>query len=176
MQRYLLPLLIILAACNHRDVQPQAATQPEVPVSFAEASASDIIPVADGGAYLPTYDSGLWYVRGAQAVRVRFRQSADPSQVKVPVRVAGLDIQPTVDGGAYARSFLDNTLWYLREGEATVVVESAAITTQAYPPEAKNRFFALYMAERKARRSAEEELESIEQEPPDYGPEDEYQY
>jgi hypothetical protein len=130
---------------------------------LAEAKVKEIIPVADGGAYITTYNSDLWYVRGGNAVRVHF----DPSHGKTPNKVVNLDIVPGVDGGAYASFPTDKSLWYLQQGEARRIVESAAITTQASPSTAGDRFFSLYTVELKARRAAEKELASLDEEPPE---------
>jgi len=161
MSRYPVLVAIVLLVCCSR---PQAASRTSPPISpipLAEAKIKEIIPVADGGAYLTTYKSDLWYVRGGNAVRVHF----DSSHGKTPNKMVAVDIVPSVDGGAYASFPTDKTLWYLQQGEARRIVESTAITTQASPSTGGNRFFGLYTVELKARRAAEKELASLDEEP-----------
>ncbi|HEY2295150.1 MAG TPA: hypothetical protein VGM86_30980 [Thermoanaerobaculia bacterium] len=116
-------------------------------------------PTADGGAYIATLDAGLWYVRGVEAVRVHFN---DPgSQNRDSAKLDLLEITPTVDGSAYAISPSNEGLWYLKEGQAYRVSESAGIRAQAYKSSG-DKFFSLYIAELKKRRSASEDFGSTD--------------
>jgi hypothetical protein len=137
-----------------------------LPVPLAKAEIETVTPTADGGAYINTIDSGVWYVRGVEAVRVRFNSPS--SQRKDSVNPDILEITPTVNGGAYATSLSNGALWYLMEGQAHRVAESAGISSPVYKP-SEDRFFSLYIAELKKRRSADEgESSSAEQEEPEY--------
>lgn len=122
-------------------------------------------PTADGGAYITTLDSGLWYVRGVEAVRVHFN---DPdSQSRDSANLDLLEITPTVDGSAYAISPSNEGLWYLKGGQAYRVSESAGIRTQAYKSSG-DKFFSLYIAELKKRRSASDDSGSTDTDDSEY--------
>jgi|SRR3954464_12338399 len=111
-------------------------------------------------AAITTLDSGLWYVRGVEAVRVHFNDPGRP-QSRDTANLDLLEITPTVDGSAYAISPSNEGLWYLREGQAYRVSESAGIRTQAYKSSG-DKFFSLYIAELKKRRSASEDFGSTD--------------
>jgi hypothetical protein len=63
-------MLIALAGCDRAKTK-QAQTQPHKPASFRDNIFANVTPTADGGAYA-IGDSGLWYLRRSQAVKVRF--------------------------------------------------------------------------------------------------------
>ena len=63
-------MLIALAGCDRAKTN-RAQTQPNKPASFRDTIFASVTPTADGGAYA-IGDSGLWYLRGSQAVKVRF--------------------------------------------------------------------------------------------------------
>lgn len=65
-----LMVLIAAVSCDHsKEKQTQASRKP---ASFREALFTSITPTSDGGAYAIGFDSGLWYIRGTEAVKVRF--------------------------------------------------------------------------------------------------------
>jgi hypothetical protein len=70
-----------------------------------------------------------------------------------------MEITQIVDGSAYAISPSNEGLWYLKEAQAYRVNESAGIRAQAYKS-LGDRFFSLYVAELKKRRSASESSDS----------------
>lgn len=165
MHRYMVYAVILLAGCSRSEPEPQAAAI-QAPVPLAQARVREVIPVADGGAYVNTSDSGLWYVRGVEAVKVHFNRPDNRPQETEIDRTWGLEIVPTIDGGAYATFSIEKGIWYLREGEANRVREASTIKTQAHPTNTNDRFFALYVAQLKARRAAEDELGAFEEGPP----------
>ena len=64
--------LLATLACKGQARESRAsADKPAEPIRFEDASIMDVIPLADGGAYAMDAGSGLWYVRGGEAVRVR---------------------------------------------------------------------------------------------------------
>jgi hypothetical protein len=60
-------MLLVNVACKERE--PSASAAP--PDKIERMSVVDVVPLADGGAYAIGTGEGLWYVRGAEAVRVR---------------------------------------------------------------------------------------------------------
>jgi hypothetical protein len=63
-------LVLALAGCDRAKTN-QAQTRPNKPASFRDSIFASVTPTADGGAYA-IGDSGLGYLRGSQAVKVRF--------------------------------------------------------------------------------------------------------
>jgi hypothetical protein len=164
--RSLILASILLLACNHQQTKHKPG-RPAGPIPLAKAAIDTVTPTADGGVYITTIDSGLWYVRGVEAVRVHFNQpSAQHGEIVNPDL---LEITPGVDGSAYATSPLSEGIWYLKEGQAYRVRESSGISSQAHKP-SEDRFFGLYIAELKKRRSASEKADSDldEQDDADY--------
>jgi len=128
----------------------------KAPASFSETHFTSITPTADGGAYVAGFDSGfdsgLWYVRGSEAVKVRFPDiSTNSTEFFV------LEITPMIDGTAYAHSIIDKTIWHLREGTAERVTEVLSLSSRANTGTASA--FPLYIIERKKRIEAEEALQ-----------------
>ena len=68
---FLAMLLLAASGCDRAKTK-HAETQPQKPTSFRETMFTSVTPTADGGAYAIGFDSGLWYLRGSQAVKVRF--------------------------------------------------------------------------------------------------------
>jgi hypothetical protein len=58
--------LAICGSCNAAD-----QTAEKHPVKIENASITDVIPLADGGAFAVGSGEGLWYVKGGIAVRVK---------------------------------------------------------------------------------------------------------
>ena len=146
-------LLVAVVSCD-RAKRKQAYSQPQKPASFRETFFTSVTPTADGGAYAIGFDSGLWYLRGSQATKVRFPSlSADTVDTFFPT----LQITPLLDGGAYAHSFVDNSFWHLRGDAAERVTEVPSLSGAAAvgPVSA----FPLYITERQKRLEAEHELE-----------------
>ena len=86
----------------------------------------DIVPVLDGGAYArgmstgPGIAGGLWYLSGTKAIRVR---AVGDSATRARFDSAALfEIQPTVDGGAYAYDATAG-VWKIQGDSAVPVVE-----------------------------------------------------
>lgn len=147
-----LAVAIVAASCGRaKDNKPKTRNKP---VSFDEALIASITPTSDGGAYAMAYDSGLWYLRGTEAIKVTF--------VGVPTNsvdrlLLSSEVTPLIGGGAYAEAFGDRSLWYLHEGVAVRVTEVAKLSTPSASGPV-NAFHA-YVAERAKRLKAERELE-----------------
>ena len=157
-------VLIALAGCDRAKTN-QAQTQPNKPASFRDTIFASVTPTADGGAYA-IGDYGLWYLRGSQAVKVRF--SNLPTD-KDETFFATLQITPLLDGGAYAYSMTDkSSFWHIRADIAERVTEVPSLS--GIPPVAPLSAFPLYIAERQKRLQAEKELEerpNPDDEPPE---------
>jgi hypothetical protein len=152
-----LHITVIINGCSGS--KPEAKVSPE-DVPFGEAKIGTIVPVADGGAYLTTSNSGLWYTRGSEAIRVHFHSQGTR---QAPSNSKTLEIVPSLDGGAYALSRREKAVWYMKEGSAFRVFESTSLTT--IRSSLKDRYFAAYIAELRAHRQAEEELAAREEPP-----------
>lgn len=164
----LLLLVAGLAACDRP--KPKQVQAPRKPATFQETLFSDITPTADGGAYAVGLESGLWFLRGTQAVKVRFPDTPTNNE---DLSFIGIEITPLMDGGAYARSITGKTLWHLREATAEPVSEAPSLITT--PLSGPVNAFPLYVAERQKRLQAEQQLEerpSVDdaREPPDEDP------
>jgi hypothetical protein len=154
-------LLTIAAGCNRNETK-KADDRPKKSAAFNESTFTEITPTADGGAYAVGIESGLWYLRGREAVIVQFPPlPAD----KADTFFLGLEITPLADGGAYARSQIDKSIWYLREGTALGVRDVPTLTTK--PISGGLSIFPLYVAERKKRLQAEKDLEERQEAPAD---------
>ena len=156
-------LLVGVVSCDPPKAKKTHA--PQKPTSFQETLFTSVTPTADGGAYAIGFDSGLWYMRGSEAVKVRFSDlpvdSADTFFVT-------LQITPLLDGSAYAHSEVEKAFWHLREGTAERVTEVSSLTRR--PNSGAVSAFPLYVAERQKRLQAEQELEerpSPDDEPPE---------
>lgn len=146
MQRLLVVFAsLVLIGCGRREEAEPKTPMRSGPIPLAEAFVNEVIPVADGGAYIVTLNAGLWYMRGGEAVRVTFPDDEVDRLV--------LEIVPTVNGGAYA--IARPSIWYLQEAKAHRVTESKTISTQRYDPTIEDRFFGLYIAELRKRRAVE---------------------
>ena len=97
-------LVIALGGCDRAKTN-QAQTRPYKPASFRDTIFASVTPTADGGAYA-IGDSGLWYLRGSQAVKVRFSNLPTDTDGTF---FATLQITPLLDGGAYAYSVTDKS-------------------------------------------------------------------
>jgi hypothetical protein len=136
------------------------------PASFRETMFTSITPTSDGGAYAVDLDFGVWYLRSSEAVKVRF---SDVPTNRLDA-LDGLEITPLVDGGAYACSVIEGSLWYLREGTAVRVAEVSSLSSK--PLSGQLSAFPLYVAERARRLKAGRELEDRPN--PDYEPDSPY--
>ncbi len=85
-------LTLYLSACSSSS-QPQTTSTSPTPkpeptrnpkLKLADAEIQEIIPTADGGAYIWTFDNHLWYVRGGIAVRVHEADDIKISTNKIP--------------------------------------------------------------------------------------------
>lgn len=115
---------------------------------------TEVIPTADGGAYAIGFDSGLWYMRGSEAVKVQFPE-LPPNNADT--FFLSLQITPLLDGGAYAHSVVEKSFWYLHEGTAQKVKDVPSLTSK--PVSSILSAFPLYISERKRRLQAQQELE-----------------
>jgi hypothetical protein len=157
-------LVLALAGCDRAKTK-QAQTRPNKPALFRDTIFASVTPTADGGAYA-LGDSGLWYLRASQAVKVRF--SNLPTD-KDETFFVTLQITPLLDGGAYACSMTDkSSFWHIRADIAERVTEVPSLSS--VPPVAPLSAFPLYIAERQKRLKAEQELEerpNPDDEPPE---------
>ncbi len=158
-------LLIATSSCDRR--KPQRMEAPAKPATFHDSLFASVTPTADGGAYAVGFDSGLWYLRGSEAIKVKF---VDAPTNNPQTFFIGLEITPMVDGGAYAHSIVEKSFWHLREGTAERVTEVPSLSTK--PTSGAVTAFPLYVAEREKRIRAEQELE--ERPSPDDMPDEEY--
>lgn len=147
-------LLLLCAAGCERAKTNQTRTQAPTPAPFSETMFTSVTPTADGGAYAVGFDSGLWYLRGPEAVKVRFPNLAADTADSFFVT---LEITPLLDGGAYAHSLLEKSFWYLREGTAVRVKDVPSLSSK--PLSSQLNAFPLYIAERKKRLEVEQKLE-----------------
>ena len=110
----------------------------------------------DGSAYAISFDSNLWYLRGNKAVRVTVLGAASQEMPKLS------EITPVLDGSAYATaSEHEGGLWYLHAEHAEKVTEAAALAAAAAVPRlSDSAFYALYMAEHKKRKEAEDRADN----------------
>ena len=142
---------ILLTSCER--FKRKKVELPPPATTFADDTFRSVTPTADGGAYADGYDTGVWYVHGAQAAKVQFPSPApDFSQIG-----ARLHITPLLDGGAYATSRFDKSVWYLRGALAQPVRQVNSLS--AAPVVAPLNAFPLYITEREQRLKAERELE-----------------
>ncbi len=162
-------LLLVASGCDRAKTK-HAETQPQKPTSFRETMFTSVTPTADGGAYAIGVDSGLWFLRGSHAVKVRF---PDLPADAADTFFVTLEITPLLDGGAYAHSMTDKSFWHLRADTAERVSEVPSLSSM--PPVAPLSAFPLYIAERQKRLQAEQERDERpnpddrpEPEPPDY--------
>ncbi|HMG05504.1 MAG TPA: hypothetical protein VK581_08585 [Chthoniobacterales bacterium] len=159
-------LLLAVTGCDRAKTK-EAQTQPQKPASFHDTMFMSVTPTADGGAYAIGFDSGLWYLRGLQAVKVQF-PSLPPDAADT--FFVTLQITPLLDGGAYAHSMMDKSFWHLRADTAERVSEVPSLSSM--PPVALPlSAFPLYIAERQKRLEAEQERD--ERPNPDDRPEPE---
>lgn len=118
-------LALVLAGCDRAKTN-RAQTQPNKPASFRDTIFASVTPTADGGAYA-IGDSGLWYLRGSQAVKVRF--SNLPTD-KDETFFGTLQITPLLDGGAYACPMTDkSSFWHIRADIAERVTEVPSLSS-----------------------------------------------
>jgi hypothetical protein len=158
-------LFAVLAGCERAKTK-KADIQPQKPASFRDTVFTSVTPTADGGAYAIGFDSGLWYLRGSQAVKVRF---PDVPPDGADTFFVTLQITPLLDGGAYAHSMIDKSFWHLRADTAERVTEAPSLSSiQSVVP---LNAFPLYIAERQKRLEAEQERD--ERPNPDDRPETE---
>jgi len=72
---------LLLESCGSSDSKKDSTKESTSHKSFADAAYFDITPLADGGAYATEMGGGIWYLKGAEAIKVK--------------EVAQLSIQPT---------------------------------------------------------------------------------
>jgi hypothetical protein len=148
-----LALLSIAAGCDHAETKKADGLSTKN-APFHESAFTDITPTADGGAYAVGVESGVWYLRGKEAIKVEF--SPLPTGEAITF-LAALTITPLVGGGAYATSPTEKAVWYLREGTARKVTEASALTSK--PISSHVSAFPLYVAERRKRLEAEKSVQ-----------------
>ena len=165
---FLAIVVLVVSGCDRAKTK-DTETGPKKPASFQETTFTSVTPTADGGAYAIGFDSGLWYLRGSRAVKVRF---PDLPADTADTFFVTLEITPLLDGGAYAHSSTNKSFWHLRADTAEPVSEVPSLSS--IPPIAPLTAFPLYIAERQKRLRAEQERD--ERPNPDEGPEQERDY
>ena len=134
-------------------------TPPRAPTSFKDSYFSEIVPVADGGAYGKSYDSGIWYLRGPEAIKVEF--TGLPTSLAEQERIdliSSFNVVPDAQGGAYGS--VDEGLWYLREGRADRVTNVQALSSKPISGFISDAFPA-FALERQNRLRAERQLDEL---------------
>jgi hypothetical protein len=107
--------VFIVVACDRSPSRSPKRVELKRPITFAEARFMRVVPVVDGGAYAAALmDGGVWYVNGAEAVRVS----------GLPADVFPIDVVPLAEGGALAfASLSDKGPWFLEHETATPILE-----------------------------------------------------
>ena len=168
LQTFFRALLIVGCACLSSCGQKHSANSrvQKPPPPFDQTAFSEVTPMLDGSAYAMDSDSRLWYLRGNKALRVTILANA---LQKLP---EFSEITPVLDGGAYAiSSEAESGVWYLRAGQAEKVTEVTSMADLGAGLKSSDRaFYALYLAEHKKRKDAEQRADN----PADYAPEDPY--
>jgi hypothetical protein len=168
--RFLLPsfvlALLLSVSCDRSESKPEKPRRLG-PVPLSQAMISEVVPVADGGAYMRAFGSGLWYVRGTEAVKVSFEGSVPQTE---GAGYLSLELVPTVDGGAYAISRFNHHIWYLKAGEGRRVKEVTSLTSNGNVPGESAKFFALYIAQLSKGRAATDDYvpDEAEERPQEY--------
>jgi|ERR1700674_3387972 len=160
----ILAIAVTFTACNSGS-QKHLPVRQHAPRSLNEMYVDDIVPVSGGGAYAfgistgPGIAGGVWYLSGSKASRVR---AVGDSAARVRFESAALfEIQPTVDGGAYAYDATAG-VWRIQGDSAVSVVEIPP--SRSFGIGSSDSAFkfawALYVHEHAKRKSAVDELES----------------
>jgi hypothetical protein len=102
-------LIVAVMSCDHP--KAKKAHAPQKPTSFQETLFTSVTPTADGGAYAIGFNSGLWYLRGSETVKVRF---TDLPADSIDTFFVTLQITPLLDGSAYAHSEVEKSFWHLQ--------------------------------------------------------------
>jgi hypothetical protein len=127
--RSLLMLTILILSTGCRSNEPRKSNEPRNrtpvargPESIQSAFLEEVVPLTSGGAYAIGTE-GVWYLSGPSAVRVRpLGDSATRADFAAAV---SLEVQPTLDGGAYAFE-ITGRIWHLRADSAVLVKEEAS--------------------------------------------------
>jgi hypothetical protein len=160
LRTFVLITYLLIPACSEN-----TAEKGKAPPAFSQAHSSEVTPMVDGSAYVSDADSRLWYVRGNQAVRVRLPDA----HTELP---KSFEIAPAVDGSAYLTDTVgDRGLWHLIRERAERVVEVEAMVYSHQPSRIPDKGYALYLAERKRRKQAQQDAAS----PPEPEPEQDYE-
>jgi len=117
-------LLVITIGCGSDEPRIQKTAARE-PASIQTAFLDDVVPLINGGAYAVGSD-GVWYLSRASAVRVR--PLGDSAARADFASAVGFEVQPTVDGGAYAVE-LAGRIWRLEADSAMLVMEASTLPT-----------------------------------------------
>lgn len=91
--------LLLLESCGSSDSKKDSTKESTTRKGFGETAYFDITPLADGGAYATEMGGGLWYLKGAEAIKVK--------------EVSQLSIQPT----SAPITKRERTLWALLQHE-----------------------------------------------------------
>jgi hypothetical protein len=147
-------LLVIAIGCGSDEPRAQKTVVRE-PASIQTAFLEDVVPLINGGAYAVGPD-GVWYLSRASAIRVRpLGDSATRADFTSAV---GFEVQPTVDGGAYAVE-LAGSIWRLEADSAMLVKEASTRSTDTTTAirTADASGWLLYTMERRRAESSDEE-------------------
>jgi hypothetical protein len=137
----LLWVLIFTLSCNGRPTTPKTQQQTKPTL---DSDTLEVIPVADGGAYVSDFAGAVWYAREGRGIRVK----------GLPEKVQVTDVTPTADGGAYLTS--GSGLWHLREGIAIKVQEVPTIAGAGSILAPRDKWlWAVLQADRRLRRQVE---------------------
>lgn len=152
-----LTLLILSIGCGSNEPRTQTP-RVQAPASIQNAILGDVVPLISGGAYAIGTD-GVWYLSGASAVRVR--PLGDSATRADFASALSLEVQPTIDGGAYAFE-LAGRIWHLDADSAVLVKEVSTVPADTTGPRraADSAAWLLYTRERRLRDMAAEDAEA----------------
>lgn len=144
-------ILMTLVSCGGSK-EPDR-TERKASASLQNLDYPELVPLADGGAYVISFGGDVWYLEGDTAAKVK----GFPSGGSMPQIIA------SADGGAYA-SIYQNGIWRLERDLATRVheVTGKPIGRMEHKLDGRERaLFALWQNEIATRRKVEEEYADL---------------
>lgn len=134
----ILNLMLPLLSCNNQSTKSKPLPTDAKPATLDSTLISNLAATVDGGAYAGGF-GGVWYLRGAEATRVKEIATSlpGPTGQPAPETEGGsdafnqqllLEITPALDGGAYAKSIIPRGVWFLRGAEAIRVKEVPSLS------------------------------------------------
>lgn len=131
----IITLIAILSACGESKSEKARHSENELAFTDLQSLFSPtVIALANGGAYVTSFASPVWYVQGKDAVIVK----GLPSSSEVD------EITPTADGGAYLTTY-GKGVWHLDADTATKLNEVSALSLAKASPAINNKERALFV-------------------------------